>query len=119
MAKKKAETTGRPTPVARAKRAVAGAAGAVADALTAAAGAVGEHVVQPPAQALGLVKPKKAATKPAPAKGKSAAGKVMSKKVMSAPAAAGQSKGPGAARKSPAAAAGLRKKMTQPPRRGR
>lgn len=115
MAKKKAETAGKPTPVARAENAVAGAAGVVADALTTAAEGVREHVVQPAAEAVGLVKSKK----PAPAKGKSAAGKLMSQKVTAAPAKAGQTKGPGAARKSPAAADDLRKKMTRPPRRGR
>lgn len=120
MAKKTAATDGdKPTPVGRAKKAVAGAAGAVADALATAAEVVQEKVVRPAAEAVGATEPKareavRKAGKAAP-KGKSAAGKVMSKNVSAGPVKAGKSKGPSGAKRP--AAADLRKKMTQPPRR--
>ena len=109
MAKKTtAKEPGEPTPAARAKKAVAGAAGAVADALTTATEAVRERVVRPVAEAVGLSKPKK---------GKTTAGKMMSKKVAATPAKDGKTKGPAAKSPRAAAATDLRKNASRPARR--
>ncbi|MBX9579235.1 MAG: hypothetical protein K2X87_02915 [Gemmataceae bacterium] len=103
--------TPRKGPVARAGKAVASAAGTVAEAVVTAAQAAQQHVVRPVAEAVGLAKKPKSAATP---KGKTAAGKVMSKKVAAVPAKAGKTRGPAA--KKPAAGE-LRKKMPQPARR--